>query len=219
MHAFVSYRRNIDPWEQAAAHRGTRPQRDRRAYSRASVSFPLEFGVLPRFKHWLIRPTYQAIRSIERNPTGRLAVPDPEPWAYPYLAMARYLGKLLLINGARCWDGEGQVESANGLDLSQGGLRMATTYPLWTGAALHLRVPASAVAPFGYTVLGKVMRVAKTDRDEVEAGVAFTGIHPSDRYELVRFLMTPLPQLAALRRQARESSPPRADEPAPLDVH
>ncbi|MDE3118093.1 MAG: hypothetical protein KGL03_03670, partial [Nitrospirota bacterium] len=64
-----------------------------------------------------------------------------------------------------------------------------------------------------------VMRVAKTDRDEVEAGVAFTGIHPSDRYELVRFLMTPLPQLAALRRQAREGSSTHADEPATVEVH
>lgn len=186
---------------------------DRRAQPRLAVSFPLEFGVLPWFRHWLLRPTYQTTRSLDRNPSGSLAVPDPEPWSHPYLAVARYLGKLLFINGTRCWDGEGQIASANGLDLSQSGLRMTTAYPLWLGASLHLRVPASELAPFGYTVLGKVMRVANTDRDEVEAGVAFTGIHPSDSHELPRFLLTPLPKLAALRRQERYVPRFQADEP------
>lgn len=216
MNSFVSYRRYSDSWTQSAAQRGARqPQKrqDRRAHPRTTVSFPLEFGVLPWFRHWLIRPTYQTIRSLDRNPAGSLAVPDPEPWAHPYLVVARFLGTLLFINGARCWGGEGRIESANGLDLSQNGLRMTTTYPLWLGASVHLRVPASELAPFGYTVLGKVMRIARVYGNEVEAGVAFTGIHPSDRYEIVQFLLTPLPQLAALRRQARSPSRSLVGEP------
>lgn len=179
MNAFVSHR-SFRPSPQPQP----RKWHDRRAHPRLAVSFPLEFGVLPWFRQWLLRPTYQTIRSIERNPTGSLALPEPEPWAHPYLAAARYLGKLLFINGTRCWDGEGQIASANGLDLSQSGLRMATAYPLWLGASLHLRVPASALTPFGYTVLGKVVRIIRMDPYEVEVGVVFTGVHPSDSHEL-----------------------------------
>lgn len=218
MHSFVSPRRYRDAWAEPDARRNarqpqTRTRHDRRAHPRTAVSFPLEFGVLPWFRHWVIRPTYQMIRSLDRNPTGSLAVPDPEPWAHPYLAVARHLGKLLFVNGARCWDGEGKIESANGLDLSQGGLRMVTAYPLWLGASLHLRVPSNEVSAFGYTVLGKVMRMARTGPHEVEVGVAFTGIHPLDRHELAQFLLTPLPQLVALRRRARHAPQPAVEDP------
>lgn len=219
MHSFVSHLRAHQSQERPAAHRDARqPQirtwNDRRVCPRIAISFPLEFGVLPWFRHWLLRPAYQTIRSIDRNPTGSLAVPDPEPWAHPYLTVARCLGKLLFINGTRCWHDEGKISAANGLDLSQSGLRMATAYPLWVGASLHLRVPASELTPFGYTVLGKVVRIIRRDLDEVEVGVAFTGIHPSDSHELPLFLLTPLPKLATLRRQGQQPAPqPRAGEP------
>jgi len=174
---------------------------DRRAYPRTVVSFPLEFVIVPWLTRRLLETTYRTIRSADRNPTGSLAVPEPEPWARPYLPIARRLGTLLFTHGRRCWDGVGQIESADGLDLSQGGLRMATAYPLWVGASLHLRIPSHGVAAFGYTVLGKVVRVTQIDPQEVEVGVAFTAIHPSDRFELERFLTTPLPRLAAMRQQ------------------
>lgn len=219
MPSFISSRRYRGAWAQPAGRRNARPSQtqtrhDRRIHPRTAVSFPIEFGVLPWFRHWVIRPTYQTVRSLDRNPTGSLAVPDPELWAHSYLAAARYLGKLLFVNGARCWDGEGRIESANGLDLSQGGLRMVTAYPLWLGASLHLRIPAHEVAPFGYTVLGKVVRMTRMDPHETEVGIAFTGIHPLDRHELARFLLIPLPQLAALRQQARQTPRPPTGEPA-----
>lgn len=219
MNSFVSRLRVQDSREQPVAHRDARQAEaqmwhNRRVYPRIAVSFPIEFGVLPWFRHWLLRPTYETVRSIDRNPTGSLALPDPEPWAHPYLAMARYLGKLLFINGTRCWNDEGKIAFANGLDLSQSGLRMATAYPLWLGASLHLRVPASELTPFGYTILGKVMRIIRMDRYEVEVGVAFTGVHPSDSHELPRFLLTPQPKLAALRQQGRHTSQPQVGEPA-----
>jgi hypothetical protein len=70
------------------------------------------------------------------------------------------------------------------------------------------------MTPFGYTLLGQAVRVTQIDRQEVEAGVLFTGIHPTDRHELARFLVIPLPQLAALRQQAGRRPQPEKGESA-----
>ena len=108
-------------------------------------------------------------------------------------------------NSRRSWADEGRVEDASCLDLSKGGLRMATSYPLWLGASIHLRIPSHELAPFGYTVLGKVVRVVPV-QDDIEVGIGFTAIHQSDQEGLVRFITTPQPQLAAKRRQHKESA-------------
>lgn len=181
--------------------------RERRAYSRVAVSFPIEYGILPRFRHWTLRPTYRSRRSSDRNPTGSLAVPEPEPWAVPYLSVARFIAKLFSRADRRSWEDEGKIEPASCLDLSEGGVRMATSYPLWLGATVRLRIPSHELAPFGYTVLGKVVRVAPAARDEIEVGIGFTAIHQQDQQGLLRFITTPQPQLAALRRQHKPPAP------------
>lgn len=181
---------------------------NRRIHERLARSFPLEYGVLPWSRHWLLRPIYRTVPSAQRNPRGTPTVPEPEPWSLPYLAVARFLGELLLTNGTRCWQSLDRVEPAAGLDLSEGGVRMTTSYPLWLGASLHLRIPSQQLECFGYTVLGKVVRLGKADRHDVEAGIAFTAIHPADRQGLIRFLTTPLPQLAAMRDGIRSSARP-----------
>ncbi len=149
----------------------------------------------------MLRPTYRSRCSSDRNPTGSLAVPEPEPWAAPYLAAARFIGSLFSKAGRRSWEAEGKIEAASCLDLSEGGVRMATAYPLWPGASVHLRIPSHELAPFGYTVLGKVVRVVPASTGEVEVGVGFTAVHQLDQQGLVRFITTPQPKLAALRRR------------------
>lgn len=182
---------------------------DRRSYERLALSFPLQYGVLPWSRHWLLQSAYQTIPSAERNPQGSPAIPDPDPWLLPLLAVSRFFGELLFTHGSRCWGAEGGIESADGLDLSEGGLRMTTSAPLWLGASVHLRIPSEQLAPFGYTVLGKVVRVRPHgDHQAVETGIAFTALNPSDRQGLIRFLTTPLPQLAAIRQTVRSSAPP-----------
>jgi len=155
----------------------------------------------------MLQPAYRSLGSSDRNPTGSLAIPEPEHWALPYLTAARLIGKLLSRNSRRSWANEGRVEAASCLDLSKGGLRMATSYPLWLGASVQLRIPSHELAPFGYTVLGEVVRVEPTVHNEVEVGIGFTAIHQSDQEGLLRFITTPQPQLAAQRRQDKEPAP------------
>lgn len=174
--------------------------RDRRSFDRVALSFPLEFAVLPWSKYRLLSPTCAAVPCAERNPQRQLAFAGSHAWHRPFLTMARFLSELLLVNGRRCWTNDGREESGAGLDLSEGGLRMTTRSSLWKGALIHLRIPSATLGHFGYTVLGKVVHVNCADPCETEAGVAFTALHPEDRHGLIRFLTSPLPQLAAMRR-------------------
>lgn len=174
---------------------------DRRGCERFALSFPLEYTVLPWSKYRLLRKLHAAVPSVERNPQGALAFEGEAAWHRPYFALARFFGEMIFVNGSRCWANEGQAASAAGLDLSEGGLRMATSGPLWLDATIHLRIPSETLGCFAYTVLGKVVHLACADLNESQAGIAFTAIHPEDRHGLLRFLTSPLPQLAALRRQ------------------
>jgi hypothetical protein len=179
---------------------------NRRAHERLALSFPLQYSLLPWSRHWLLQSAYRIIPSAERNPQGSPAIPDPDPWFLPFLNVSRFFGELLFTNGTQCWEGAGRIEAADGLDLSEGGLRMTTTGSLWLGAFVHLRIPSEQLAPVGYTVLGKVVRVTpRADHQDVEAGIAFTALNPSDRRGLIRFLTTPNPQLAAIRKAVRSS--------------
>ncbi|MBI3603400.1 MAG: PilZ domain-containing protein [Nitrospirae bacterium] len=137
---------------------------------------------------------------------GSLAIPEFEPLARRYVPLARFLEKLLFESGRRSWLDEGRIQSAMALDLSEGGLRLATSYLLWPDAFVLLRVPSRTLMAFGYTALGEVIRVKRTVENEIEAGVAFTAIHESDRAGLVRFITTPLPQLAAERHPQQSSA-------------
>lgn len=183
------------------------PVQECRAHLRTAASFPIEYGILPRFRHWMLQPAYRSLCSSDRNPTGSLTIPEPEHWALPYRTAARFFGKLLSQDSRRSWAAEGQIEAASCLDLSKGGLRMATAYPLWLGASVHLRIPSHELTPFGYTVLGQVVRVVPTVHNEVEVGIGFTAIHRSDQEGLARFITTPQPQLAAKRRQHKGPVP------------
>lgn len=180
--------------------------REHRAHPRTAVSFPIEYVILSRFRHWAIRSIYRTIPSTERNPTDNLALPALPPWAKPYIPLARLLDKLLFEGGDRGWAEEGCLRSAGALDLSEGGLRLATSSPLWPGTFALLRIPSRMLMAFGYTVLGEVVRVKHTAENEIEAGVAFTAIHESDREGLARFITTPLPQLAAERHPQQSSA-------------
>lgn len=174
---------------------------DRRGCERFALSFPLEYTLLPWSKYRLLRNLHAGAPSAERNPQGALAFDGQAPWHRPYFALARFFGERIFVNGSRCWAHDGRAASAAGLDLSEGGLRMATAGPLWLGATVHLRIPSETLGCFAYTVLGKVVHLACSDPGESEAGIAFTAIHPEDRHGLLRFLTSPLPQLAALRRE------------------
>jgi hypothetical protein len=179
---------------------------DRRGCERFALSFPLEYTVLPWSKYRILRKLHADSPSAERNPRGALAFDGQHPWHRTYFALARFFGELIFVNGSRCWKREGQAESAAGLDLSEGGLRMATSGPLWLGASVHLRIPSATLGCFAYTVLGRVVHLTCRDPGESQAGIAFTAIHPEDRHGLLRFLTSPLPQLAALRRREPTSA-------------
>jgi c-di-GMP-binding flagellar brake protein YcgR len=76
-------------------------------------------------------------------------------------------------------------KAASTIDLSLGGTRIETTYPLMSGEGLDISV---ALHPQVIKCKGKVVHTVQETNDKLEAGVQFEALSPHDRLYLKQYL-------------------------------
>ena len=80
--------------------------------------------------------------------------------------------------------------SAEGQDLSGGGVRFLTEYPLTQGQALDMLIEVPIFPYLDISVSGKVVRLERLKgREGIQVGVDFTDIEPMGRKRLLKYIL------------------------------